>query len=456
LKALRSIEHNNIPEVEELHQLNDCVILISEFIGGSTLLKHIISKGSLPENETVYIMEILLNGLEALHKKNIVHRNLKPENITLAYTPNGTDFKFTEFGFSCTLDPNDKTNWYVTENLCTKCGTPGYMAPELYENKLVTAAADIFSMGAILYACLTGEALFKGKNATDIISKNLNVKIDKNSHAWNLLSLSAKDLIQKMISRNPAKRPTIDQILKHPFFVNRKYSNKVFDFQLEEKEMPGSLRKVSIEDSFSKREFTSKSFVTKGVQSLIVPSSFFDFTKTGFSIAPEFYLEDVDHSKSKIYSSSSKCTTRSFKGQMITSPLFSFQEQQTPKFIYRDFTEIHTKPFEVSVDLDEKHPVCQEVEEDETNVHFNDAETNKPVERMYEKLQCLSNITSSPFTNQHFSSETDTSLKSRQLTPQFSFEGGAMTSRYEPKMSNTTRNAIKSIDLLTCDSNRKD
>jgi len=70
----------------------------------------------------------------------------------LAYTPTGTHFKFTEFGFSCTLDPNDKTDWYVTENLCMKCGTPGYMAPELFANKLVTAAADIFSMGVILYA----------------------------------------------------------------------------------------------------------------------------------------------------------------------------------------------------------------------------------------------------------------------------------------------------------------
>jgi len=92
---------------------------------------------------------------------------------------------------------------------------------------------------------LTGEALFKGKNATAIISKNLNVKIDKNSSPWNLLSDNgtfiflnsshpfsiAKDLIQKMISRNPAKRPSIGEILKHPFFINHKYANKVFDLK---------------------------------------------------------------------------------------------------------------------------------------------------------------------------------------------------------------------------------
>jgi len=96
-------------------------------------------------------MENLLQALQALHRKNILHRNLKPENIFLQYTPNGTGLKITDFGFSCTIDPRDKTIWHVSQNICSKCGTPGYMAPEILANRHSTTAADIFSLGVILY-----------------------------------------------------------------------------------------------------------------------------------------------------------------------------------------------------------------------------------------------------------------------------------------------------------------
>jgi len=122
-----------------------------EFISGSSLLKHILSKGGLPETEVIYIMETLLKSLRALHSLNIVHRNLKPENILLDYTPNGTQLKITEFGFSCIVDPSNKSPWEVSRNFCGKCGTPGYMAPELLLNKQCTTATDIFSMGVVLY-----------------------------------------------------------------------------------------------------------------------------------------------------------------------------------------------------------------------------------------------------------------------------------------------------------------
>ena len=88
---------------------------------------------------------------------------------------------------------------------------------------------------------------------------------------------------------------------------------------------------------------------------------------------------------------------------MVTGPLFSFQEQQTPKFLYKDFPErnyfyiftdlnlfllVHTKPFEVSVDLDEKQPDQEKADHDETNVHcdYDEEKSHCKVERMYEKL----------------------------------------------------------------------
>lgn len=138
-------------KLKEVHEFKGRIVMILEFIGGSSLLKHILSQGYLPETETIHIMKTLLMSLKAVQDKKILHRNLKPENIMLDYTENGTQLKLTDFGFSCSLDPNEQGSWYMSRNICAKCGTPGYMPPELLTNKQSTLAGDIFSMGVILY-----------------------------------------------------------------------------------------------------------------------------------------------------------------------------------------------------------------------------------------------------------------------------------------------------------------
>jgi len=219
--ALREIQHPNIIRMKEVHELNGIMVLVMEFISGPSLLKHILSKGHLPEMEVSFIMDKLLHTLQDLHAKQIVHRNLKPENILLDYTSNGTELKLTEFGFSCSVNPDIENTWHVSQNVCTKCGTPGYMAPEILASKTSTLAADIFSMGVILYTCLTGEAMFKGKTVEDIIHKNLEVNFSKVSLKWNSLSKNARDLIVKMTNKNPFQRPTISECLSHAFFCSK-------------------------------------------------------------------------------------------------------------------------------------------------------------------------------------------------------------------------------------------
>ena len=125
--------------------------MVTELITGSTLLRHILSQGCLPELETAHIMKTLLKALQALHEKKILHRNLKPENILLNHSNCGTELKLTAFGFSCSTDKTEQTSFHISRNICSKCGTPGYMAPEVLSNKKSTTAGDIFSMGVILY-----------------------------------------------------------------------------------------------------------------------------------------------------------------------------------------------------------------------------------------------------------------------------------------------------------------
>ncbi len=200
---MRNIDHPNVVKLKEIHEINQKIIIVKEYVRGASLLNHIISKGRLPESETAHIMIILLYALRDLHKQKVLHRNLKPENIFIDYTPNGTQIKIVNFSFSCTSDANDDSSWHINTNLCGKCGTPGYMAPETLANKKNTVVSDVFSLGVILYACLTGEALFRGSNAVDIINKNCNVIFEK-SPKW--YSLSENGNLKTLIISNFSKQ----------------------------------------------------------------------------------------------------------------------------------------------------------------------------------------------------------------------------------------------------------
>jgi len=152
VQALRTISHPNIAKLQDLYESSGEILAITQYIGGSTLVKHIQSKGYLPEAETIYLMRMTLQTLQDLHKQKVIHRNLHPENILINYTSNGTQLKIVNFSSSCTLDSNDQSSWHVEKNLLTRCGTSGYMAPELFFNQQSTIESEIFSMGAIIYA----------------------------------------------------------------------------------------------------------------------------------------------------------------------------------------------------------------------------------------------------------------------------------------------------------------
>jgi len=210
IQALRNISHPHIIRLQDLYENNGGILAITQFIGGSTLIKHIHSKGGLKESETIYIMRIILQTVRDLHKQKVLHRNLQPENILINYSSNGTQLNIIDFSYSCTLDSNDESSWHVSRNACQKPGTAGYMAPELLSGSQSTIEADIFSLGAIIYTCLTGECLF---------SKNRGTMIDyQSSEKWNSLSSNARHIIEKMTEKDPKRRPSINSIFEHPFF----------------------------------------------------------------------------------------------------------------------------------------------------------------------------------------------------------------------------------------------
>ena len=180
-----------------------------EYASGGELFDYIVSKRSLPENESCKYYQQIISGIEYLHKLQIVHRDLKPENLLLDSNKN---IKIVDFGLSNLYEKN--------ELITTPCGSPSYAAPEMLAGKKYNGLmVDIWSSGIILYAMLCGYLPFDEEN-NEVLYKNIQAghyEIPKN------ISSSANDFLKKILNVDPIGRFNIQQIKEHSWFHLNEY-----------------------------------------------------------------------------------------------------------------------------------------------------------------------------------------------------------------------------------------
>ena len=170
-------------------------------------------------------MRNMLEALKYMHERRVVHRDLKPENLILASKDNDYDLRIADFGLA--------TFMHTDELLKLRCGSPGYVAPELLEDKGYDLAADIFSTGIILYVLLSGRPAFRGFNLTEILQRNKRGDVDYPARSWDKISAKAKDLVARMLDKNRLTRITAAEALKHPWFHQdeTEINNESLDFR---------------------------------------------------------------------------------------------------------------------------------------------------------------------------------------------------------------------------------
>jgi serine/threonine protein kinase len=143
-------------------------------------------------------MRNMPEALEYMHKNDVVHRDLKPENLILASKDNDYDLRIADFGLAAFAKPG--------ELLKLRCGSPGYVAPELLDDVGYEQKADIFSAGVILYVLLTGRPAFRGYNINEILIKNKKCEVEYPCKYWDNISDKAKDLVDNMLRKDPKSR----------------------------------------------------------------------------------------------------------------------------------------------------------------------------------------------------------------------------------------------------------
>jgi len=149
----------------------------------------------------------LFLALDYLHKRGIVHRDLKLENL-LIKKPGSLDIKLADFGLS---------KVYTGDPLQTACGTPYYVAPEILQGDGYDHKIDTWAAGVLLYVLLSGRLPFSGDSDIELFRAILETELIWKKPQFDTVSVEAKDIIQKLITKDPKKRFDASQALEHVF-----------------------------------------------------------------------------------------------------------------------------------------------------------------------------------------------------------------------------------------------
>eukprot|EP00347_Sterkiella_histriomuscorum_P014723 403359794 len=168
------------------------------------------------------ISQQILQGVAFIHQQNIVHRDLKPDNILLDKVCIGSKFYYkisiADFGFAL----------YQDEEFMKKqrCGTPGYVAPEILRGSKYCEKSDIFSIGAILYTIVTGQTLIKGSTFNEVIKKTISVDYNLKAERDIYQDNDLKNLISQLLQSDPDRRPSAQEALSYAFLTRKNDSKQ--------------------------------------------------------------------------------------------------------------------------------------------------------------------------------------------------------------------------------------
>jgi len=196
IEVLKMCQHPNIIKLLDIFENSDNYFIVIEYMEGKDLFDYIKKRNFLlPETRVKHLVCQLITATRYIHDFGIVHRDLKLENIMMSDVTNNAKPKLVDFGLARIISPNETAN--------EPFGTLGYVAPEVLKKKPYSFSCDVWSIGCIMHALLTGSLPFDHESQRETIRMTLEDVLKLDDPCWVTISSVCKDLVLKMLTKDP-------------------------------------------------------------------------------------------------------------------------------------------------------------------------------------------------------------------------------------------------------------
>ncbi|XP_071442433.1 calcium/calmodulin-dependent protein kinase type II alpha chain isoform X10 [Hetaerina americana] len=260
-RICRKLQHPNIVRLHDSIQEENFHYLVFDLVTGGELFEDIVAREFYSEADASHCIQQILESVNHCHQNGVVHRDLKPENLLLASKAKGAAVKLADFGLAIEVQ-GEQQAWFGF------AGTPGYLSPEVLKKEPYGKPVDIWACGVILYILLVGYPPFWDEDQHRLYSQIKAGAYDYPSPEWDTVTPDAKNLINQMLTVNPAKRITASEALKHPWICQRERVASVVHRQetvdcLKKFNARRKLKGAILTTMLATRNFSSRSIIAK-------------------------------------------------------------------------------------------------------------------------------------------------------------------------------------------------
>ncbi|KAB5577114.1 hypothetical protein PHYPO_G00206230 [Pangasianodon hypophthalmus] len=209
IKIMNDLHHPKLVQCVDAFESKSDMVMVLEMVSGGELFERIIDEDfELTEREVIKYMLQIVDGVNFIHKKGIVHLDLKPENI-MCVNKTGSKIKLIDFGLARRLEN--------AGSLKVLFGTPEFVAPEVINYEAISYTTDMWSIGVICYILVSGLSPFMGDNENETLSNVTSATWDFEDEAFDEISDEAKDFISNLLKKDMKARLTCEQCFQHPW-----------------------------------------------------------------------------------------------------------------------------------------------------------------------------------------------------------------------------------------------
>ncbi|XP_046654870.1 calcium/calmodulin-dependent protein kinase type II alpha chain isoform X2 [Daphnia pulicaria] len=260
-RICRKLQHPNIVRLHDSIQEESFHYLVFDLVTGGELFEDIVAREFYSEADASHCIQQILESVNHCHQNGVVHRDLKPENLLLASKAKGAAVKLADFGLAIEVQ-GEQQAWFGF------AGTPGYLSPEVLKKEPYGKPVDIWACGVILYILLVGYPPFWDEDQHRLYAQIKAGAYDYPSPEWDTVTPEAKNLINQMLTVNPAKRITAAEALKHPWICQRERVASVVHRQetvdcLKKFNARRKLKGAILTTMLATRNFSSRSIINK-------------------------------------------------------------------------------------------------------------------------------------------------------------------------------------------------